>query len=282
MAPMLPYQLLADAVLLLHFGIVLFVIGGLMLVVAGNLLGRWPWVNGWWFRLAHLLAIGVIVAQAWLGQVCALTTLESWLRVQAGALPYRNSFIEHWVQRLLFYDAPFWVFALAYTVFGLLVLGAWWYFPPRYRKRAKERGAALHGRQVVKLLWAAPCSAVGLLLAVVPLALGGKAKWSAGALEVTYRETPAGCGKAASTLPFRGIVFGHVILAVTAEELRQIGPHERVHVEQYERWGPLFFIAYGASGLWQLLKGRSPYWYNHFEVQARRAGAASSTERQPP
>lgn len=127
----------------------------------------------------------------------------------------------------------------------------------------------MHWLKVVKLLWAAPCSIVGLLLAAVPLALGGKAVWRRGALEVTYRQRQASCGKRAQALPFRGIVFGHVILAVTDEELCRIGPHERVHVEQYEHWGPLFFLAYGLSSLWQLLRGRSPYWHNYFEVQAR-------------
>lgn len=123
--------------------------------------------------------------------------------------------------------------------------------------------------KAAKLLWAAPCSVVGLLFAGITLLCGGKAKWSSGALEVTYRHSPKKCGKLARALPFRGIVFGHVILAVTREELQAIGPHERVHVAQYERWGLLFFVAYAASGLWQLLHGRSPYWYNHFEIQAR-------------
>lgn len=134
MTSMPSYQVLADAVLVLHFGIVVFVVGGLVLVVAGNVLVGWPWVNRLWFRLAHVLAIGVVVAQAWLGQVCPLTTLESWLRVQVGSPSYSKSFIEHWVQRLLFYDAPSWVFTLVYAVFGLLVLASWWYFPPRYGK----------------------------------------------------------------------------------------------------------------------------------------------------
>jgi hypothetical protein len=129
---------------------------------------------------------------------------------------------------------------------------------------------ALYGLKAAKLLWAAPCSVVGLVLAAVVLALGGRARWSAGALEVTYRPRLAACGKLARGLAFRGIVFGHVILAVTHEELQRIGPHERVHVAQYERWGALFFVAYAASGLWQMLRGRSPYWHNHFEVQARR------------
>jgi hypothetical protein len=120
-----------------------------------------------------------------------------------------------------------------------------------------------------KLLWASPCSLVGLAFAAVTLLSGGKARWSAGALEVTYRERQVSCGELARKLPVRGIVFGHVILAVTDEELAIIGAHERVHVQQYERWGPLFFPAYVLSSVWQLIQGRSPYWHNGFEVQAR-------------
>ena len=127
--------------------------------------------------------------------------------------------------------------------------------------------------RVAKLLWALPCSLVGLVLATVPLALGGSAKVVSGALEVTYRQRLVSCGKLTLRLPFRGIVFGHVILAVTQEELTRIGPHEGVHVEQYERWGPVFFVAYPLSSLWQLVRGRDPYWYNHFEVQARQRSA---------
>ena len=128
--------------------------------------------------------------------------------------------------------------------------------------------------QSAKLLWAAPCSVPGLVFAALILWSGGKAKWSSGALEVTYRNHHASCGPLARKLPFRGIVFGHVILAVTRDELQTIGAHERVHVQQYERWGPLFFVAYSASSLWQLLHARDPYWYNHFEIQARELGDA--------
>lgn len=125
----MPYQLLADLVLAVHFGVVVFVIGGLVAIVAGNRL-KWRFVNGWWFRLAHLAAIGVVVAQAWFGIACPLTTLEGWLRVQAGAPSYATSFIEHWLGALLFYDAPGWVFTVAYTLFGAAVAAAWWCFPP--------------------------------------------------------------------------------------------------------------------------------------------------------
>lgn len=129
----MPYQWLADAVLLLHFAVVVFVVGGLAAVLIGNVAG-WRWVNDWWFRLAHVLAIGVVVVQSWLGQHCPLTVLESWLRVQAGAEAYERSFIEYWLQRIIYYDIPLWVFTLVYTAFAALVVLAWWRYPPRRRQ----------------------------------------------------------------------------------------------------------------------------------------------------
>lgn len=137
-----PAAHLADVVLLLHFGIVVFVIAGLALVVAGNLAG-WRWVNAWWFRGAHLAAIAIVVAEAWLGITCPLTTLESWLRAQAGSVPgVTRGFVEHWVQRLLFYEAPAWVFTAGYTLFGLLVVAVWWRFPPGKRGPRSRRPAS--------------------------------------------------------------------------------------------------------------------------------------------
>lgn len=128
-----PYALLADVVLVLHFALVVFVVGGALFVLLGNLAG-WRWVNAFGFRLAHLAAIGFVVAEAWLGASCPLTTLEMWLRAQARGATYSSSFVEHWVQRLLYFDAPPWVFVLLYSLFGLLVLALWFRFPPRSRR----------------------------------------------------------------------------------------------------------------------------------------------------
>ena len=123
------YSHLADLVLLVHFGIVLFVVGGLLLIALGNLL-NWKWVNQWWFRVLHLLAIGIVVAESILGIECPLTTLENWLRVQAGQGAYQGSFIQHWIHQVMFFSAPGWVFTLAYSLFAALVLAAWWRWPP--------------------------------------------------------------------------------------------------------------------------------------------------------
>ncbi len=135
-----PYQLLADVVLALHFSIVVFVVGGLALIVVGNL-SAWRWVNALWFRLAHLAAITLVVAEAWFGFTCPLTALEMWLRANARAITYSGGFIEHWLQRALYYEAPSWVFTLGYSLFGLLVAATWWYFPPSFKRRTKERDA---------------------------------------------------------------------------------------------------------------------------------------------
>nr|WP_145550553.1 DUF2784 domain-containing protein [Variovorax boronicumulans] len=122
--------MLADAVLVLHVAIVLFVVGGLLLVVGGNLAG-WRWVNHWWLRLLHLATIGFVVAEAWLGITCPLTTWEMALRLAAGQPAHAGGFLQHWLHRLLYWDAPAWVFTLAYTLFGLAVAWAWWRWPPR-------------------------------------------------------------------------------------------------------------------------------------------------------
>lgn len=128
----------ADAVLFLHVCVVLFVVLGLVLIVLGNLRG-WRFANAWWFRLTHLATIGIVVAQSWLGMVCPLTTLELWLRDQAGEVTYAGGFIEYWLSRLLYIEAPAWVFVLAYTAFGSGVLAAWWRWPPRRHAPADRR-----------------------------------------------------------------------------------------------------------------------------------------------
>ena len=129
--------LLANGVLLIHAGIAAFVVGGLVLTVVGNL-NHWNWVNNIWFRAAHLAAIAVVVGESWLGLVCPLTTLEMSLRSRAGESSYGGGFIEHWLQQLLYYNAPLWLFVTVYTAFAVLVLATWYYFPPRFKRRADE------------------------------------------------------------------------------------------------------------------------------------------------
>lgn len=132
------YQLLADIVLAVHTSVVLFVVLGLVLILIGWQC-RWRWVCNPVFRWLHLAAIAVVVVQSWAGVLCPLTTLEMWLRAEAGEALYSTSFVQHWLQRLLYYEAPGWVFVTAYTTFGILVLLSWYVVPPRHARSA-DRG----------------------------------------------------------------------------------------------------------------------------------------------
>lgn len=126
--------------LTVHVGFVAFVVVGLLAILTGGVRG-WKWIRNPWFRLLHLAAIGVVVVQAWFGIVCPLTTFEMALRERAGDRTYDGTFISHWLRKLLFYDAPPWVFVVCYTLFGLAVVGSWLGFRPR-AFRSGARGQA--------------------------------------------------------------------------------------------------------------------------------------------
>lgn len=124
---------LADAILTLHVGVVAFVVLGQVGILLGAWRG-WHWVRNVRFRLAHAATMLFVALQAWIGALCPLTVWEQRLRAIAGQASYRESFIEHWLSRLIFFQAPWWLFVAVYTAFALLVLASWWWIPPqRYR-----------------------------------------------------------------------------------------------------------------------------------------------------
>ena len=121
--------LVADFVLIVHFAVVLFVVGGLVLIWIGAAAG-WQWVRNFWFRIAHLAAIAFVAAESLAGVWCPLTVWEDALR---GAQA-EKSFVARWIHRILFYDFPEWVFAAAYLLFALVVTASFWWVRPRRGK----------------------------------------------------------------------------------------------------------------------------------------------------
>lgn len=121
----------ADVVVVAHGLFVAFVVCGLVAILLGLALG-WSWVRNFWFRVLHLAAIGVVAGQALAGVICPLTILENHLRRLAGQETYPGAFIGYWVHRLIFFRADPWVFTLAYSLFGLAVLGTFLLGPPRW------------------------------------------------------------------------------------------------------------------------------------------------------
>jgi len=123
---------------------------------------------------------------------------------------------------------------------------------------------------LLKYLWAAPATLLGLVLAAAATPFGAALKVRAGVLEVTLAPRRGARSHRALMLPFVAVTLGHVVIARTTTDQHRLRAHERVHVAQYERWGPLFLLAYPAESALQLFLGRRPYLDNRFELQARR------------
>jgi|SRR5687767_5893963 len=126
---------LADLIVVLHLGYVLFVIVGLVLIWLGVLL-RWGWVRRPGFRVPHLVCTLIVPVEALIGYVCPLTTWEHELRLRAGQHPEEISFMGRLARDLLFYQAPDWVFTVCYVAFGLVVVATFLRVPIRRRSPA--------------------------------------------------------------------------------------------------------------------------------------------------
>ncbi len=132
------YSFIADFILLLHFAFIVFVVGGEICVIVG-FFRNWSWVRNFKFRIFHVCAIGFVVVQSWVNQVCPLTIWENALRNAAGEEKYSGTFIGHWVGQIVFYDVPQWIFVTAYSMFGALVILTWiWVRPRRINRKTSE------------------------------------------------------------------------------------------------------------------------------------------------
>jgi hypothetical protein len=117
---MVVYQLLGDFVFLLHVAYVGFVVLGLLLIFCGLML-RWRWTRGFWFRMIHILAIGIVYMEGAWGIECPLTILENALLLKSGQAGYAGEFVGDWLRAVVYFPAPH-VFSIAYGIFGSLAL----------------------------------------------------------------------------------------------------------------------------------------------------------------
>ena len=124
------YLLAADVILFLHVCIVVFNVFSLILIFIGYFL-KWSWVRNPWFRFAHVAAISVVIVQSWIGLACPFTTLEMALRSKAGETVYSGTFVSHWLESILYYQASPWFSVIVYTIFGSLVFISWFMVRPR-------------------------------------------------------------------------------------------------------------------------------------------------------
>ncbi|MEP6655983.1 MAG: DUF2784 domain-containing protein [Betaproteobacteria bacterium] len=87
----MPYGLLADALVLVHFAFVGF-------VLLGGLAVAWRSKLAW----LHLPAVTWAILLEWNGWICPLTPWEQRLRMAGGAPGYGGDFIDHYVVPVLY------------------------------------------------------------------------------------------------------------------------------------------------------------------------------------
>ena len=123
--------------------------------------------------------------------------------------------------------------------------------------------------RIILYLWVLPTTCAGLLFLPFVRLTGGGYQIIDGVLELyggmvelfLCRFTLLKGGATAMTL-------GHVVLGRDRAALQWSRAHERVHVRQCERWGPLFLPAYGIASVFALIRGQRAYLDNSFEREA--------------
>jgi len=127
---------------------------------------------------------------------------------------------------------------------------------------------------MARYVWAFPATLVGVMFSVIALGAGARVHFVGGTMEVVGGSVGRVIGVMPASLRFTAITLGHVIVGIDHDALRRARFHEQVHVQQYERWGVLFFALYILSSVVQLVRGRHPYFDNCFEREAHERDAA--------
>lgn len=121
---------LAELVLAVHLAVIAFNVAGLAVIPLGAARG-WAWVRARGWRTLHVASWAVVALQAALGRACFLTVWQDRL---AGAAP-RTPMIERWVDRLVYWPLPIWVFSGLYLLLFSAVVGFWAWPPTRPVRR---------------------------------------------------------------------------------------------------------------------------------------------------
>jgi hypothetical protein len=129
---------LADVIAVAHLAYVMFVLLGLLAILLG-LACRWRWVRNFYFRVAHLAAIGMVAVEEMLRVQCPLTTWERALRAEAGQTVAEATFMARLANAVLFRPLEPWVFVTAHLTFAGLVLLTFILAPPRWPWRKADR-----------------------------------------------------------------------------------------------------------------------------------------------
>lgn len=114
-----------------------------------------------------------------------------------------------------------------------------------------------------KRVWTGPNTVLGLAAGVLLL---GRCRLVEGVIEIHGGGVTAVLRR--FPVPAMAMTLGHVVWGQSEAALDMTREHERVHVRQYERWGPFFLPAYLAASGWLWMRRDDPYRGNPFEREA--------------
>ncbi len=137
-------------------------------------------------------------------------------------------------------------------------------------------------RKAILYLWALPATALGSVFLIAALITGGGARIVQGVIEVHGGAAKWYlCCVVGWFLPggATAMTLGHIVLGRDRDSLDRTRVHERIHVRQCERWGPLFIPAYLGASAWLWLRGADAYRDNPFEREAYENDDASDDQR---
>ena len=120
----------ADLILIVHFGIVIFITSLFIIIPVGYKL-KWKWPKNKKLRSTHLFLILIVTTETVFGLTCPLTVIEHNLR----GIFISNSFISIWLQKFLYWNFPKEFFLISYILCLLWTIFIWYRFPPRNKKK---------------------------------------------------------------------------------------------------------------------------------------------------
>ncbi len=124
------YKIFADAIIVLHFLFILFMLFGFFLTLYG-IFFRHKFFDRWLFRSLHLLGIFYVASLSILGKYCPLTLLENQLRLRYEAsLVYSGSFIAHYLEKLVYPDVNPLVIQIPTVFLGIFTIVVFIIRPP--------------------------------------------------------------------------------------------------------------------------------------------------------
>ncbi|MEO8448520.1 MAG: hypothetical protein ABI647_01945 [Gemmatimonadota bacterium] len=129
-------------------------------------------------------------------------------------------------------------------------------------------------RRAARYAWASPVTVFGLGFAALAWLTGGRMAGVTGVLEASGGVLRWMLPRLVPGIQIAAITLGHVVLATDEATLELTRDHERVHVAQYERWGPLFPGLYGGASMAAWARGLHYYRDNKFEIEACRGEPA--------